>query len=131
MLAPALKLITQANPGLLASGTYYVAESEQGSIVGCGGWTHARPGDGVVEPKLGHIRHFATHPDWIKRGIGSAIYSRCETEAEAAGVTRFQCYASLNAVSFYSVLGFESMRRIDLKMGSDTALPCQLMYREF
>lgn len=55
LLAPALALMTKANPALLDCGTYYVAESESGTIVGCGGWTIERPGDDVVQPELGHI----------------------------------------------------------------------------
>jgi hypothetical protein len=31
--------VTKAQPTLLASDTYYVAETEPGSLVGCGGWT--------------------------------------------------------------------------------------------
>ena len=50
--------MTRANPGLLASGTYYVAESRDSLIVGCGGWTRESPVDGGIEPGLGHIRHF-------------------------------------------------------------------------
>lgn len=37
ILVPTLKLITKANPSLLASGTYYVAEASDGTIVECGG----------------------------------------------------------------------------------------------
>jgi hypothetical protein len=36
-LCSALPHMIKANPKLLASGTYYVAEAEQGNLVGCGG----------------------------------------------------------------------------------------------
>ena len=48
LLGRALPFMTSANPILLASGTYYVAEREPGHLVGCGGWTTARPGSGEV-----------------------------------------------------------------------------------
>lgn len=129
LLVSVLERMTKANPDLLASGTYYVAESRRGLIVGCGGWTAERPGDGATEAGLGHIRHFATHPDWTNRGIGRAIYRLCEVGARATGITRFECYSSLNAENFYAALGFETMRRIDVDLGSNVALPSILMQR--
>jgi predicted N-acetyltransferase YhbS len=128
-LAPALKVMARANPSLLASGTYYVAEASTGHVVGCGGWTLARPGTGTVEPQLGHIRHFATHPSWTRRGVGRAIYRRCESTARSAGVTAFECYASLNAEKFYSALGFENIRAIDLELQPNVPLRAVLMRR--
>jgi hypothetical protein len=64
VLAVALPLMTQANPMLLASGSYYLTITEESRTVACGGWTHERPGSGEIVPSLAHIRHFATHPDW-------------------------------------------------------------------
>jgi N-acetylglutamate synthase-like GNAT family acetyltransferase len=130
LLAPALKLMTKANPALLRSGTYYVAELPTGLVVGCGGWTLERPGTGTVEPRLGHIRHFATHPGWTKRGVGRAIYRLCEGAAHSAGVIAFECYSSLNAEKFYSALGFENIREIDLELQPGVVLRAVLMRRE-
>ena len=53
--------MTQANATLISARTYYLAVSDNGLVVGCGGWTRERPGSGEVEPALAHIRHFATH----------------------------------------------------------------------
>ena len=71
-----------------------------------------------IEAMLGHIRHFGTHPDWTNRGIGRAIYRLCEADARSAGITSFECYSTFNAESFYSVLGFESIRSIDVEGGA-------------
>jgi N-acetylglutamate synthase-like GNAT family acetyltransferase len=130
ILDPALELMTKANRSLLASGTYYVAEARGGLVVGCGGWTRERPGSGELEAKLGHIRHFATHPAWTNRGIGRAIYQLCEAGARSAGVATFECHASLNGEGFYAALGFESVRRIDIEFAPHVALPCVLMRRQ-
>lgn len=116
MLGPALTLMTRANPALVSASTYYVAESGDGTLVGCGGWTRERPGDGVVSEGIGHIRHFGTHPEWTRRSIGSSIYRLCEAGAREAGVRRFECYSSLNAEGFYSSLGFERIAVIDLQL---------------
>jgi GNAT superfamily N-acetyltransferase len=129
-LAPALKLMTRANASLLGSGTYYMAELSTGLVVGCGGWTLERPGTGTVEPHVGHIRHFATHPDWTRRGVGRAIYRQCENAARSAGVMAFECYSSLNAKSFYSALGFESVREIDVDLQASVVVRGVLMRRQ-
>ena len=130
LLAPALTLMTRANPALLASGTFFIAESRDGLVVGCGGWTPERPGDGAVEATLGHIRHFGTHPDWTRRGIGRAIYRLCEADARSAGITSFECYSAFNAEGFYSGLGFDRIRGIELELGPGVALPGVLMRRQ-
>lgn len=129
LLAPALELMTKANASLLASGTYFVAEAADASIVGSGGWTLQRPGTGEVANGLGHLRHFATHPQWIRRSIGRALYAACEVSAKLAGVTTFECYSSLNAEDFYAALGFERLCRVDLALSPKTSLPGVLMRR--
>lgn len=129
VLAGALPMITRANPSLLSAGTYYVAESEEGVIVGCGGWTRERPDTTELVPGLGHIRHFATHPSWIGRGVGRSIYAMCEEQARSAGLWRLECYSSLNAEGFYAALGFRSIRQIEVPMGQGVALPGVLMQR--
>ena len=128
-LAGALPAMTRANPILLASGRYYLAEAGDGLAVGCGGWSLERPGTGEVAPGLAHLRHFATHPDWTGRGVGRAIYARCETAARNESVTRIECYSSLNADGFYAALGFRIMEQIELPFGPDCSLPSLWMER--
>lgn len=129
-LAPALKLMTKSNPALLCSGTYYLAELSPGHLVGCGGWTLERPGTGTIERGVAHIRHFAVHPNWTKRGIGRAIFDVCERAARAAGVTTFECYSSLNAEKFYRALGFERIRELNIELQPHVALRGVLMRRD-
>jgi predicted N-acetyltransferase YhbS len=130
-LAPALKLMTNANPSLLASGTYYVAEMSTGLLIGSGGWTRERPGEGTVEPHLGHLRHFAVNPGWTRRGIGSAIYGLCEGAARAAGVSAFDCYSTLNAEKFYRALGFKRIHEMEIELQPRVFIRGVLMRREF
>ena len=130
VLAPALELMTKANQSLLGSGTYYVAALSTGRLVGCGGWTLERPGAGTVEPGVGHVRHFAVHPHWARRGIGRAIFSSCERSALAAGVRSFECYSSLNAEQFYGALAFKRIREMDIRLSPHVALRAVLMRRE-
>jgi N-acetylglutamate synthase-like GNAT family acetyltransferase len=129
LLARALPRITSANPALLASGNYYLAEAEDGSAAGCGGWSHRPPEADRREEGVAHIRHFATHEDWTGKGAGRAIFDRCESDARAAGFTRFTCYSSLNGESFYAALGFRRVREIAVPLGPDLRFPSVLMTR--
>lgn len=130
-LLPALHEMTRANPALLDSGRYYVAETVDGKIVGCGGWSHERPGTNEVESGLAHIRHFGTHPDWTKQGVGRAIYRSCEDAARAAGVGAIECHASLNAEDFYGSLGFERIRYMRIELECGRTFRVVLMRRQF
>jgi len=119
ILAKVLPIISRANPSLLTSGTYYLAEARDGSIIGAGGWTKQAPGSGEQLAGIGHVRHFATHPSWTGQGVGGAILNRCVEEARSSGVTRLQCFSGLNAVDFYAKLGFKAIKQIDVPFGSD------------
>ena len=128
-LSRALPYMTKANPALLASGTYYIVEREAGDLVGCGGWTVARPGTGEIVEGEAHIRHVATHPRWAKRGIGAALLVRCFNDARAHGVRKLHCLSTLNAVDFYRASGFETVGPIDVPMGPNLTVPSILMSR--
>jgi len=127
LLARALPLVTKANPRLLASGAFYLAETATGQLVGCGGWSKERPGSGEIKEGEGHVRHFATHPEWIRRGIGSALLSRCFRDAEAQGIGSLTCYSSLVAVAFYRASGFADIGPMTLDLAPDVSIPGRLM----
>ena len=129
LLAVALPALTRANPVLLASGTFYLAENSSGCMVGCGGWTHQRPGTDEIEEGIAHIRHFATHPDWSARGIGRLIYNHCEGQAREARVKIFDCYSTLNAQPFYAALGFRTISANEVMLRGTIKFPIVLMRR--
>ena len=128
VLSVALTSMTTANADLLASGTYYIAETDRGRLVGCGGWSRQVHGVGTVVDSIGHIRHFATHPNWIGQGVGSAIYTTRERQASRLGIIQFDCFSSLNAEGFYAALGFKRIRRVEVTMPKVT-FPAVLMRR--
>ena len=123
VMAATLPALTIANPVLLASGTYYVQEASGGRIVSCGGWTHAEPGTDKIEDGVAHLRHFGTHVDWIRKGLGTGIFGCCRREALAAGIRSFRCFSSLGAEAFYVSLGFRAVGRMDLTLSGNMSLP--------
>jgi N-acetylglutamate synthase-like GNAT family acetyltransferase len=129
LMARALPLITRPNPKLLASGRYYLVEAESGEPAGCGGWSAHPPGASEPDPRRAHIRHFATHPAWLHRGVGRMLYARCEADARAAGFTAFEAWASLNGEPFYAALGFRRLERIETPMPGGVRFPAVRMER--
>jgi GNAT superfamily N-acetyltransferase len=129
LLARALPMITRPHPRLLAGGTYYLAEIG-GEAAGCGGWSFWAPGGQLGIADLAHIRHFAVRSAFAGRGVGRALYERCESDARAAGARRFEAQSSLNGEAFYAEMGFAAIGRIDVAMGPDLAFPSVLMRRE-
>lgn len=130
LLAQALPLITKANPVLLASGRYGLIEDEAGRLLACGGWSLERPGSGEAVEGLAHVRHFAVHPEAVRRGLGRQLYQWCEDAARAQRMTQFECHASLNAEGFYRNLGFRRGRELGLRLSAGVTLPAIEMVKE-
>jgi GNAT superfamily N-acetyltransferase len=121
-LAAALPLMSRANPKLLASGSYYIAEIG-GSAAGCGGWTIDKPGSGEVIAGVGHIRHFATHPAHLRKGVARLLLEHCLAEARAAGIRVMMSQSTLPAEQFYAAAGFRRVGPIMVEMGPGVILP--------
>jgi hypothetical protein len=77
-----------------------------------------------IDPVLGHIRQFATHPNWTRRGIGRALFERCVADARAAGVCTFECYSSIGAERFYRALGSVEPMTLALADSPSQAFEC-------
>jgi N-acetylglutamate synthase-like GNAT family acetyltransferase len=129
-LIRALPILTKPNSTLLASGTYYVAESEPNKLVGCGGWATKGPRSDVVIDGLAHIRHFAIHPVWVRHGVGASLLTRCFSDARLRGIRKLHCLSSLNAQAFYQTFGFDTVEPIDLPLEPGLTIRCVLMSRE-
>src|SRR5260370_30739905 len=93
-LRRALPHLTRTNPALLDSGTYYLAERGPGNLVGCGGWTTARPGSGEIIEGEAHLRHFATHPEWVRRGVAASLLAPCLSEARPLAILTPPCFCT-------------------------------------
>lgn len=115
VLVTVLPGMARAQPQLVASGRYFIAE-DGGTLVGVGGWSEAMPGGGGAIPGRANIRHVATDPAALRRGVGQAVLTAAMTQARLSGMTWAHCVSTLTAVPFYEALGFERLGDITLQM---------------
>lgn len=64
-----------------------------------------------------------------RRGIGSALFRMAETAASAAGATSIHVDASLAAVDFYRVNGFDERGRGEHQLRSGRPMACVFMQK--
>jgi GNAT superfamily N-acetyltransferase len=114
---------------LIRDGTYYVVQSEEDAIVGCGGWSrrrtlfggdaHAERDAAELDPQVdaAKIRAFFVHPGHARRGIGRLILEHCEMQARAAGFTRFELMATLPGTRLYATHGYKAETPISHDLG--------------
>jgi GNAT superfamily N-acetyltransferase len=102
---------------LIRDGTFFVVE-EEGVIVGCGGWSYRRTlfgGDSrperdaaELDPRTdaAKIRAFFVDPAHARRGIGTLLLDRCESEARGRGFRRAEMMATVPGVRLYAARGY-------------------------
>jgi GNAT superfamily N-acetyltransferase len=128
VLGSAMPAMLRIDPALLASGRYFTA-SFGGALAGCGGWSASAPGNSASIEKTAHIRHFATHPDFMGKGVGGAILDRCISEASYAGMAQLRCFSSLPAEGFYARHGFQKLDSVNVMLSDGAYFPAVLMER--
>jgi GNAT superfamily N-acetyltransferase len=136
----AIRYIFGPDTRLITDGTYFVVEAD-GVLAGCGGWSRRRTlyggdqmkaaEDPLLDPRTeaARIRAFFVHPDFARRGVGSAILDACLDAAGAAGFSRVELASTLPGVPFYRALGFEECEPLEAPMPDGTALPIIRMER--
>ncbi|MGR3540600.1 MAG: GNAT family N-acetyltransferase [Hasllibacter sp.] len=130
VLVTAVPRIARARPDLLASGTYLIAE-EGGRAVAAGGWSRASPVPGGGARRLAHVRHVATDPAHLRRGLARAILTRCMDEARRAGMRGMACLSTRTAVPFYAALGFAPIEEIEVPLADCIVFPAVRMTMAF
>lgn len=115
LLEKVLPVIARPRPDLLGAPGYLVAVSG-GRIVAAGGWSRASPQSGGEGSPVGHIRHLACDPDFLRRGIARALMLAALDQACGAGMRLICCLSTRTAVPFYRGLGFEGDAEVDLRL---------------
>ena len=123
VLVTALPRISRAQPELLSSGTYFVAEDE-GQVLAAGGWTLDRR-----EAQKGHIRHVVTDDRHLRRRLAARILERCFETSAARGVRELECWSTHTAEAFYGAMGFERIEPMDVQLGQGIMFPAVRMRR--
>jgi GNAT superfamily N-acetyltransferase len=137
----AIRHIFGPDTRLISDGTYFAAE-EDGSLIGCGGWSKRRTlyggdqmktaEDPLLDPRVdaARIRAFFVHPAFARRGVGRAILDACLDAARAARFRRVELAATLPGVPFYRAFGFVERESLLAPMPESEGLPVVRMERE-
>ncbi|MEE4361151.1 MAG: GNAT family N-acetyltransferase [Pseudomonadales bacterium] len=111
---------------LIEDGTYFVVETRRAGqtvLVGCGGWGRRRTlyggdasasrDDALSDParEPARIRAMYTHPQWVRRGIGSRLLTLGEEAARAAGFRTIELGATLAGEPLYRARGYREIDR--------------------
>ena len=120
---------------LIRDGTYFLVESE-GCVAGCGGWSFRATlyggDDSVVarEPArldpavdAAKVRAMYTDPDFVRRGVGTAVLSLCEEAALAAGFVRVELMATAAGVPLYRSRGYQPVEAVQFAQIKGVGVP--------
>lgn len=123
VLVAALPAMTRAQPKLMTSGTYFLAERD-GVVLGAGGWTANSRRAG-----WGDVRHVVTDDRALRQGVGRAIMDHTWNTARAAGLTHMECWATLTAVPFYEAMGLTVIEPMTVQLQGAIDFPAIRMQR--
>jgi|SRR5579883_1230559 GNAT superfamily N-acetyltransferase len=126
---------------LIADGTYYVAKID-GQLAGCGGWSkrgtlcgtshfeHFR-NDVLLDParEPARIRAFFTHPEFARKGVGTALLKHCEQAAQQAGFKSLEMAATLPGVSLYEANGYQALEAFHVPLPGDQTIQVRRMVK--
>jgi GNAT superfamily N-acetyltransferase len=108
---------------LILDGTYYVVEDGT-TIVACGGWSYRRTlfgGDeraqrdpGELDPRTqsAKIRAFFVDPGYARRGLGTLLLEKCESEARLRGFSRVELMSTLPGLRLYCARGYTGSEQV-------------------
>lgn len=135
-----IKTVFGVDTELIADGTYFIAETENGKIAGCGGWSKRKTLYGASiysqsrdsellnpESDAAKIRAFFIHPGFARKGIGTLILETCEREAKAHGFNSAEMMATLPGVKLYEQRGYEGDEKIKVPVGENVEIICVKM----
>lgn len=111
---------------LIDDGTYFLIETVVDGttyLVGCGGWGKRRTlyggdhtvgrDDSLSDPSHdpARIRAMYTHPDWIRRGIGTLLLDLGEQAAREAGFGTIELGSTVPGEPLYIARGYREVSR--------------------
>ncbi len=128
---------------LIKDGTYFVVENNT-SIIGCGGWSYRKLLYGsdqlhtidescLLNPKhdAARVRAFFVDPNYVRKGIGTAILKVCEEAITVNGYTRAELAATLTGEPLYTSYGYVAVERYEIELKNKLFLPVVRMLKSF
>jgi GNAT superfamily N-acetyltransferase len=104
-------------PDGLAEGRSYVAE-DNGSVVGFATWVEI---DDTVE-----LEDLFVDPDWMRRGIATALVHRIADVLRVRGVERMEVSANPDALEFYRSVGFIEVGVAETEFGPGSRMVLEI-----
>jgi len=142
-IAASLRTVFTLDSQLILDGTYFVALTENGELVGCGGWSRRKTlygGDHQmerIEPELldpvvdaAKVRAIFVHPRFARMGLGSFILEASERAAMEAGFRRFEMGSTLTGAALYSLKGYRETERVMVPVGDGEEIEVVRMVKE-
>ncbi|WP_316014222.1 GNAT family N-acetyltransferase [Roseobacter sp. HKCCA0434] len=77
----------------------------------------------VTTAAVGHVRHVASDPERLRRGIARRLLEHVIAKARAAGLTRLDCLSTRTAVPFYEAMGFGVVAPRDIPLAPAITFP--------
>lgn len=129
---------------LIEDQTYFLVETNLGGTkcaVACGGWGKRRTlyggghtegrddsfSDPATEPA--RIRAMFTHPDWVRRGIGSLLLDLGEQAAREAGYRTIELGSTVAGIPLYQARGYVPFHKEET-VGANGAIKTVLYMRK-
>jgi len=119
---------------LIKDGTYFMIFLKD-IFVGCGGWSKRETlfggnhtpnrDDQFLDPKKdsARIRAMYTHPDWIRKGVGSLVINLGEEAAKNLGFKKCELMATQSGKLLYKAKGYKPIEDILYKTNSGKTVP--------
>ena len=127
VLVTAVPIISRAQPSLLSSGRYFVAQSEEGALVAAGGWSPRASMGGATHTALSEVRHVVTDHRLTRRGIGKTLMATVLGDARQHGMRQILCQSTYTAEPFYTALGFCRQSLIEIELRPGIVFPAVMM----
>lgn len=134
-----LKYVYGVDTQLIRDQTYFVVE-DGSTCIGCGGWSRrktlyggdqhkADAPDNLLDPATdaARIRAFFVHPNWSRKGVGSALMQACEQAAKQAGFQQMELMATLTGELLYARFGFEVVEESDVTLPDGNVMKVRRM----
>ncbi len=137
----ALRHVFGPDTQLIRDGTYFIVETDDGVLAGCGGWSRRwtlyggdqakadADDDFIPTGEPARVRAFFVEPALARRGVATRLLSACVEAAATAGYRRLTLAATLPGVAFYRRHGFAGDERFETVLPDGTSIAFVRMSR--